>query len=63
MALVTYVSTLLGRADLCVEVAARDNVALWEFLQHKVSAIEGVRQVETLSVLKVHKLRYSTPAG
>ena len=43
--------------------AARDNVALWEFLQHRVGMIEGVRQVETLSILKVHKLCYSTPAG
>jgi Lrp/AsnC family transcriptional regulator for asnA, asnC and gidA len=60
---VTYVSTLLGRADICVEVSTRDNAELWEFLQHKVRTIEGIREVETLSILKVHKLRYSTPPG
>lgn len=59
---VTYVSTLLGRADICVEVAARDNTDLWDFLRKEVAAIDGVRDVETMSILKVHKLRYTSPA-
>jgi Lrp/AsnC family transcriptional regulator, regulator for asnA, asnC and gidA len=59
---VTYVSTLLGRADICVEVACRDNADLWQFLQRQVSTIAGVRDVETTSILKVHKLRYTSPA-
>jgi Lrp/AsnC family transcriptional regulator for asnA, asnC and gidA len=59
---VTYVSTLLGRADVCVEVACRDNSELWMFLNKQIGRIEGVREVETMSILKVHKLRYTSPA-
>ncbi|CUR58014.1 putative AsnC family transcriptional regulator [metagenome] len=59
---VTYVSTVMGRADLCVEVLTKDNAELWSFLQHKVSTIPGVRQTETMSIMKVHKLRYTSPA-
>ncbi len=58
---VTYVSTVLGRADLCAEVMTADNAALWSFLNEKVARIEGVRGTETTPILKVHKLRYATP--
>jgi Lrp/AsnC family transcriptional regulator, regulator for asnA, asnC and gidA len=58
---VSYVSTLLGRADICVEVSTRDNAELWGFLQQKVNVLDGVRAAETLSVMKVHKLRYTSP--
>jgi Lrp/AsnC family transcriptional regulator for asnA, asnC and gidA len=57
---VTYVSTLLGRADLCVEVSTKDNNELWSFLRQKVGPIEGIRHTETMSILKVHKLRYTS---
>ncbi|GAA4393545.1 Lrp/AsnC family transcriptional regulator [Tsukamurella soli] len=60
---VTYVSTLMGRADICAEVRSADNHDLWEFLNTKVSAIEGVRDTETITVLSVHKLRYDQGAG
>jgi hypothetical protein len=53
---------VMGRADLCVETSSKDNAELWSFLQHKVHPIPGVRQLETMAVLKVHKLRYSSPA-
>lgn len=58
---VTYVSTLLGRADLCVEVATGDNTELWALLRDRIGKIVGVRDVETMSVVKVHKLRYASP--
>lgn len=58
---VTYVSTVMGRADLCVEVSTKDNAEMWSFLQEKLYSLDGVRQVETMSVMKVHKLRYTTP--
>lgn len=57
---VSYVSTLLGRADICAEVGSANNVELWEFLNAKVNTIEGVRSVETMAVLHVHKLRYGS---
>lgn len=58
---VSYVSTLLGRADICAEIATADNVELWEFLKTQVNTIKGVRSVETMSVVHVHKLRYGSP--
>jgi Lrp/AsnC family transcriptional regulator, regulator for asnA, asnC and gidA len=58
---VTYISTLLGRADICAEVVSENNADLWDFLNFRVSPIEGVRTTETLSVLRVHKLRYGSP--
>lgn len=57
---VSYVSTLLGRADICVEVSSHDNAELWAFLADEVRSIVGVLETETLSVVKVHKLRYSS---
>lgn len=60
---VTYVSTLLGRADVCVEVSTKDNAELWNFLQRKINVIAGVRGAETMSVMKVHKLRYTSPSA
>ena len=59
---VTYVSTVLGRADLCVEILSTDNSALWVILNEKIGRMPGVKHMETTSVLKVHKLRYVTPS-
>jgi Lrp/AsnC family transcriptional regulator for asnA, asnC and gidA len=59
---VTYVSTLLGRTDICVEVSTTDNAELWSFLRDKLGPIDGIKSVETMSILKVHKLRYTSPA-
>lgn len=58
---ISYVSTLLGRADICAEIASADNIELWEFLENQVNTIDGVRSVEAMSVVHVHKLRYVTP--
>jgi Lrp/AsnC family transcriptional regulator for asnA, asnC and gidA len=58
---ITYLSTVMGRSDLCVEVSTKDNAELWSFLKDKVRTIEGVRHIETMPVLKVHKLRYRSP--
>ncbi|MFF2300516.1 Lrp/AsnC family transcriptional regulator [Arthrobacter sp. NPDC058127] len=60
---VTYVSTVLGRADICVEILSTDNTALWTILNEKIGRLPGVKHMETTSVLKVHKLRYVTPPG
>lgn len=61
---ISYVSTLLGRADICAEIASANNVELWDFIKTKVNTIKGVRAVETMSVVHVHKLRYgSRPTG
>ncbi|KHL10005.1 Lrp/AsnC family transcriptional regulator for asnA, asnC and gidA [Mumia flava] len=56
---VTYLSTLLGSHDLCIEVSTTDNAELWQFVQKHVQTLDGVQAVETLPILKVHKLRYA----
>jgi Lrp/AsnC family transcriptional regulator for asnA, asnC and gidA len=58
---ITYVSTLMGRSDVCIEVATKDNNELWSFLRQKVNTIAGVTSVETTAIMQVHKLRYTTP--
>lgn len=57
---ISYVSSILGRADICIEVSSANNTQLWTFLNERVSTIEGVQATETVSVVKVHKLRYSS---
>ena len=59
----TYVSTLLGRADLCVEISAADNAELWGLLKSDIAPLPGVRNIETMSIVKVHKLRYTSPVS
>ncbi|GAA3680452.1 HTH-type transcriptional regulator Ptr1 [Arthrobacter ginkgonis] len=55
---VTYVSTLLGAPDICIEVQCGGNAELWAFVNGKVSAIPGVVSAEPRPILRVHKLRY-----
>ncbi|HVW68747.1 MAG TPA: Lrp/AsnC family transcriptional regulator [Steroidobacteraceae bacterium] len=57
---VSYLSTTLGATDLCVQVLCRDEEELWA-LQQRVRALAGVRQVHTMSEIKVHKLRFTIP--
>ncbi|MDF2824133.1 MAG: putative AsnC family transcriptional regulator, partial [Mycobacterium sp.] len=45
---------------ICAEVASASNVELWDFLKTQVNTIKGVRSVETMSVVHVHKLRYGS---
>ena len=44
---VTYVSTLMGRADVYVQVVCRDNEALWKLVSERLRTLEGV--LETLT--------------
>ncbi|MFW0796004.1 Lrp/AsnC family transcriptional regulator [Gordonia sp. CPCC 205515] len=57
----TYVSTVMGRFDICVELLVTDNAALWKLINERIGRITGVRNVETNSIMRVHKLRYATP--
>ncbi|MGV9713505.1 Lrp/AsnC family transcriptional regulator [Gordonia sp. NPDC003424] len=57
----TYVSTIMGRFDICVELMVTDNAALWTLINEKIGRIPGVRNVETNAIMRVHKLRYATP--
>lgn len=58
---ITYLSTVMGRYDLCAEIMARDVDHLYDILRRRVETIPGVREIESASVLKVHHLRYGAP--
>jgi Lrp/AsnC family transcriptional regulator, regulator for asnA, asnC and gidA len=58
---VTYVSTLLGRADIYAQVVCRDNEALWHLVSHRLRALPGVLESETMTEMQVHKFAYAYP--
>ncbi len=57
---VTYLSTTLGTADICVQVLCRDDESLWA-LQQRVRSLPGIGDVRTLQEVKVHKIRFTIP--
>jgi len=57
---VSYLSTTLGTADICVQVLCRDDESLWAINQ-RVRNLPGVREVRTMQEVKVHKIRFSLP--
>ena len=59
---VTYVSSLLGRADVYLQVIAADNRALWDVVG-RLSALPGVRETETMIEMQVHKFTYRDVGG
>jgi Lrp/AsnC family transcriptional regulator for asnA, asnC and gidA len=59
---VSYVSSLMGRQDICLQVMCRDNDDLWHLVNHRLRALEGVLETETMLEMRVHKFRYSMPA-
>lgn len=56
---VSYVSSLLGQKDICLQVVCRDNDALWHLINDRLRVLPGVRETETLVEMKVHKFDYS----
>ncbi|NIE63529.1 Lrp/AsnC family transcriptional regulator [Burkholderia sp. Ax-1719] len=57
---VSYLSTTLGGADLCVQVLCRDDEGLFA-LQQRIRALPGVREVRMMHEVKVHKIRFTLP--
>ncbi|MGW1841353.1 Lrp/AsnC family transcriptional regulator [Streptomyces sp. NPDC001966] len=56
---VSYVSTLLGKADVFAQVLVADDNELWTFLQQKVRPLEGVEETEAVPEVAVHKLWFN----
>ena len=54
---VTYVSSLLGEADVYLQVICPDNAALWAVVA-RIRALAGVRATETMLEMQVHKFAY-----
>ncbi|CAI3805017.1 hypothetical protein GLGCALEP_03775 [Pseudomonas sp. MM221] len=58
---VSYLSTIMGVADICVQVLCRDDESLWN-LQQRVRSLPGVHEVQSTQEVKVHKLRFTLPS-
>lgn len=54
----TYVSSLIGGADVYVQIVCRDNDHLLTLLQDRLPEIGGIRSFETFMELKMHKVSY-----
>ena len=55
---VDYVVVTTGRYDIIVETVSEDNEALLRFLTDRLQAIEGVRDTETFTYLRLVKQTY-----
>jgi Lrp/AsnC family transcriptional regulator for asnA, asnC and gidA len=53
----TYVSSLLGRADVYLQVICADNETLWSIVS-RLRTLPGVLETETMLELQVHKFAY-----
>jgi Lrp/AsnC family transcriptional regulator, regulator for asnA, asnC and gidA len=58
---IAYVSSTMGRHDICVQVIARDVEGLWQLVNHRLRSVDGVIDTETLMEMAVHKFRYTYP--
>ena len=58
---VSYLSTVLGNSDLCVQVVVRDQVQLGEFVRNQVRTLPGVIDTQTIPETVVHKLWFGMP--
>lgn len=55
----TYVSSLIGRADVYAQIICRDNDALADVIT-RTRSLEGVIETETMLEIGVHKFSYGT---
>jgi Lrp/AsnC family transcriptional regulator for asnA, asnC and gidA len=55
---VDYVVVTAGRFDILIETVAEDNEALLAFLNDRLQQIEGVRDTETFTYLRLVKQTY-----
>jgi len=58
----TYVSSLLGRADVYLQVICADNDMLWGIVS-RLRALPGVLETETMLEMQVHKFAYRALAA
>jgi Lrp/AsnC family transcriptional regulator, regulator for asnA, asnC and gidA len=58
----TYVSSLVGRADVYIQVICPDNQSLWNLVK-EVRGLPGVLETETMLEMQVHKFTYQDAAA
>ena len=59
---VSYVSTLMGRADIYAQIVCRDDQELWQLVSRRLRSLDGVIETETMTEMRVHKFRYAYDA-
>ncbi|WP_442113443.1 Lrp/AsnC family transcriptional regulator [Pseudomonas sp. NUPR-001] len=59
---VSYLSTTMGTADICVQVLCSDNDSLWR-LKQRIRSLPGTEEVRMMQEVKVHKIRFTIPGG
>ncbi len=59
---ISYVSTVIGRPDALLQVVCRDNEDLWDLVTHRIRALGGVLESETMIETHVHKFTYTYPS-
>ena len=55
---VDYVVVTTGRYDILIEMVSEDNEGLLRFLTERLQAVEGVRDTETFTYLRLVKQTY-----
>lgn len=58
---VSYVSSLLGEADVYAQVICHDNDALWKLVAGRLRTLDGVEDVQVHLEMAVHKFSYAYP--
>lgn len=58
----SYVSTLMGRGDVYVQLVCPDIEGLWDLVTHRIRGLAGVLETETTIEMRVHKFTYKYPA-
>ena len=57
----SYVSSLLGRWDVYVQLVCGDNERLWDLVNHRIRGLDGVLETETTIEMRVHRFTYTYP--
>lgn len=60
---VSYVSSLLGEADVYAQVICRDNDELWKLVATRLRVLAGVTDVQVFLEMAVHKFSYAYPSS
>lgn len=58
----TYVSSLVGRADVYIQIICEDNESLWNLVS-AIRGLPGVLETETMLEMAVHKFSYRDSAA
>ncbi len=57
----SYVSSLMGRWDVYVQLVCPDIEHLWDMVNHRIRGLGGVLETETTIEMRVHRFIYTYP--